>query len=182
MDTDKHIDDELTEDETKEVYAKYGLTAYMSQLFERELGTFLVHIIQSQNLSWPLEKPTALFEHIPQKTLGHLLNELKKKIQLDPEIEQTLIDAVSKRNYLVHRFYYDNAYKFVSKKGQKEMISELDTMIELFNKAAEFSFNSAKETRKLIGYNENEIDSLTDQIMKREIKNFSETGNVSPGF
>ncbi|MFT4579644.1 MAG: hypothetical protein ACI9UO_002490 [Nitrospinales bacterium] len=105
MDTDKNQRIEPTEEEIKEVYARYGLTSYIAQLFEVELGQFLFHVIQMQKRPLAEEEADSIINDISQKTLGRLLNELKKKSTLELELEQKLQDAVKNRNYLTHHFF-----------------------------------------------------------------------------
>ena len=150
-------DTELTEDEIREVYARHGLTAYNSQLFERGLGMFLFHVIQMQQLSWSKEELNSLFSDISKKTLGYLLNELKKKTKLEPDLETKLKEAVDKRNYLTHHFFYENAYKFFSKKGQTEMIEELNSLRMQFEEAETIALCLSQSIRNLIGVDEKKI-------------------------
>ncbi len=182
METDQNIESELTEDEIKEVYARYGLTAYTSQLFEKELGQFLTHVIQMQKKTWSSEEIDSVINDISLKTLGRILNELRERVKLKPQLENKLKEAANKRNYLAHHFFSENAYKFFSKKGQTEMINELNSLKELFDEAESISRALSKTTRKIIGFDENKIEALANQTIQKELKNFLETGSVSPGF
>ncbi|MBC8286328.1 MAG: hypothetical protein H8E42_02515 [Nitrospinae bacterium] len=182
MNTDNNTDIDITDEETKEVYARYGLTAYTAQLFEIELGQFLIHVLQMQNLVRTVEELDSIVNNISQKTLGFILNELKKKTKLEPRLEEKLKIAVDKRNYLTHHYFYKNSFKFFSKKGQAEMIAELNALRELFEEAENISLSLSKITRKLIGYDENKIEVLAEETMKAQIKSYADTGSIRSDF
>ncbi len=175
MDTDKNQRTEPTEEEIKEVYARYGLTSYVAQLFEVELGQFLFHIIQMQAEPWTEEEADSIINDISQKTLGRLLNELKKKTTLEPELEQKLKDAVKNRNYLTHHFFYKNSFKFVTNRGQLEMIEELNSLREQFQEAEVIALTLSKVTRKIIGFDEEKLQSEAKNMMEGQIKRYEKT-------
>ena len=54
-----------------------------------------------------------------KKTLGRLIRELKKHIDLDNSAEKALKLALDERNFVIHRFFNDNIEQFVTPEGRK---------------------------------------------------------------
>src|SRR4051812_17630839 len=93
------IDD--CEDETLEVYARFGLAYYMTECVHRAL----VHVVAML----PFDKATAarprIEEHMrvaEQKTFGQLVPRAKEI--LDGNLHNSLEWALAQRNFLAHRF------------------------------------------------------------------------------
>ena len=67
-----------------------------------------------------------------QRTLGQLLKELKKYVQANDELKQTLRDAWKKRNWLAHNYFKGRGMELMSSAGCNLMISELKEAEQLF--------------------------------------------------
>jgi hypothetical protein len=63
-----------------------------------------------------------------RKTLGQLISDVRKKINVPGEIEEALSVALEDRNYLIHRFFAKHDIDFDSNPGRHEMIEELCTI------------------------------------------------------
>ena len=67
-----------------------------------------------------------------KKTLGGLISALRKAAVVSADFEQKLLDALAKRNWLVHPYFWDRAGHFMSKKGRDAMTTELQEAVEPF--------------------------------------------------
>lgn len=125
----------------KEVYAHFGLALYRAQCVEQSISQLLIFfdffhknvLTATSQADWESKFET-YDEALSKKTMGQLLKNLALLGMLDNGIETLLGDALSKRNYLAHRFFVENAYNFLSSAGRNLMIVELETIRDLFNK------------------------------------------------
>lgn len=118
----------------KEVYAFFGLCSFYSQVFERGLINLAV-ILHSKGHTKITGK---VFEEAFQKkerfTLGNLITDVKKQIEIDSHLEEELYEVLKSRNYLIHEFFVKHDIDFGSTNGRADMIKELRTMTFHFQK------------------------------------------------
>jgi GTP1/Obg family GTP-binding protein len=151
----------------KEVFAWYGGTAYAAQCFEVELVILLLH---AHRLRKPASTPQQLDEidlRLSKRTLGQLLNELKEHFDLHPQFKSLLNEYIGKRNYLAHRFFYDNARNLLSRTGCESMIAELKTIHATMKEADAVAQAVSGRLRNLLGISEEEMRKLVDEQLSR---------------
>ncbi|QQA77087.1 hypothetical protein [Pectobacterium parmentieri] len=131
MDTSEHC---------KEVYAYFGLAMYRAQCVEQSIVQLLIFFdffkenVPKFSTSEKWEVDFDRFDDmLSKKTMGNLLNSIKKLSVLDDDIENTLSLALKTRNWLAHAYFVDHALDFINESGRNKMITELEKVIELFN-------------------------------------------------
>lgn len=120
------------------LYARFGLTAEAGQLLETELGTLLIaDAIKLHGLDKVRNKVLAkkILEEIDRKTLGQLIQTLRKQRTVPPEFESELEIALSERNRLNHSFYMEHNLRKQSEDGRQIMIADLEVIHERIQKA-----------------------------------------------
>lgn len=114
-----------------ELYAKYGIAAEAAQLFETELGTLLLALRGLEN-DWHLVSDGAaardVLDTIDRSTLGRVLNDLKRHITIEGDLEEGFSSALKVRNRLMHGFFERHNFKIQTKKGRREMVADLDRL------------------------------------------------------
>lgn len=66
------------------------------------------------------------FDHGRTRTLGQLLRMLNSHATTFPEdLRHMLNEALSRRNYLTHHFFWDSAHDFMDPEGRQVMINRL---------------------------------------------------------
>lgn len=145
-----HTDDipEPDGSDAKEVYAFYGLAAYMAQVVEKALVTLLA-IVETNGVRTTRADYEAVFSQLDSRTFGQLLRRLARMLPISAEIEALLLEALQRRNYLAHHFFADRAAAFMVNHGRVQMIAELRAYTELFHRA------------------EDQIGLLRDPVMKK---------------
>lgn len=53
------------------------------------------------------------------------ITQIKKSVDLPDDFEKKLADALKKRNFVAHHYFWNSAMKMSHKRGQEEMIAEL---------------------------------------------------------
>ena len=95
-------------------------------------------------------------------TIGKLLRKLKEYVSVHDDLEQTLSEALTKRNWLVHDYFRERAEELLSPAGCNLMISELVEAQQLFKHATHTLNMSVKTIRERFG--------LTDEVLEREFE------------
>ena len=112
-----------------ELYAKYGIAAEAAQLFETELGTLLLGL-RGLDEGWHLvpdgEAAREILDTIDRSTLGRMLNDLKRHITIEGDLEEGFAAALRARNRLMHGFFERHNFKIQTEEGRREMIADLD--------------------------------------------------------
>lgn len=131
MDTSEHC---------KEVYAYFGLSMYRASCVEQSIIQLIVfydffskHAPNFKSKEQWESDFDKFDEEMSFKTMGRLVKHLTGIKAISAEIEENLQKALSKRNWLAHRFFVDHALNFVSAAGREIMINELQQCYELFN-------------------------------------------------
>ena len=107
-----------------------------------------------RRLSW-----TQQFEN----TLGRLLHEIKNHVAIPDEVSALLGEALSKRNWLAHGYFWDRAADFMTDSGCVRMISELEMVQEVFEGAVQKLDAIVRPIRERFG--------LTDEAIAAEASN-----------
>jgi len=89
------------------MFANYGFTALAAQALEKSL---LLLIAANECLEEGQTKRGALYEVFGRhnrKSLGLLIGALRGKVILPQDLENDLDQALEKRNYVMHHFFFD---------------------------------------------------------------------------
>lgn len=109
--------------QVREVYAHFGLAMYYAQGLERTLALALSTVYGSNSLS--RSQFEALRECNYKKTLGQLIQQIRQTVAVDKDLEAALFEALRKRNWLAHGYFWDRAAAFCKEDGRRTMINEL---------------------------------------------------------
>ncbi len=116
----------------KEVYAQFGLVMYQVQCFERTLAILLVTAYAPDLQEITRSQYEELLGKYFQRTLGTLINQLREFITISRQLETSLSRALQKRNWLVHRYFWERAITFMKEDGREQMIKELREIGQFF--------------------------------------------------
>jgi len=105
MDTDKPSDDLL-----RELYARFGLAYYHSEVLHRGLCIILAMSDLPRRDLVTRPRVEELLSHAFSLTLGDVIGELAGKIP--GEYSTNLDEACKKRNFLAHHFWFDRVLAF----------------------------------------------------------------------
>lgn len=160
----------------KEVYAYFGLAMFRAQCVEQsiiQLLIFLVFFKENATKISSVEKWALEFDNfdktLSKKTMGHLLGALRELGVLNEVIENTLLKALTKRNWLAHGYFVDRAIEFLSKSGRNQMIGELEDIIELFNLAEDYLQPISKKIALQYGLTDDKLEEMKKEIYPSEI-------------
>lgn len=132
MDEESHI---------KEVYAHFGLAIYGAQVLEHGIVNALIYCDLIPNKAHTVrskEEWSKLFDAFMERnfkdSLGTMIKTLKAVIPVTPELEERFAECLRKRNWLAHHYFKDRVHLFLSEAGRDEMILQLASAHQLFEK------------------------------------------------
>ena len=149
-------------EQIKDVFAHFGLAIFQAQALERQLAITLATKYGPGPTRISREEFDSILEGLFSRTLGRLVNEMRKLANLsDDEVDQ-LQEALKKRNWLAHSYFWERAVDFLSESGRNVMIGELQE--------AACSFETLDELFKTRTLEWGESVGLTQQDLGREME------------
>jgi len=143
----------------KEVYAHFGLAMFMAQGLEQTLAIALATVYGPGTQRITRTQYDDLLKLNFRKTLGMLINQIRKTVELTEELEQMLSEALEKRNWLAHDYFRERAVVFNDENGRDSMIKELKETAD-FIEDVDYRFMAILEQW-------GEKHGVTEQIIER---------------
>lgn len=125
---------DLESDQIKEVYACFGLAIYQAQCLERQLAILLSTEYGLGPKKMTRDQYDELLQSFFVKTLGSLIKHLRQSVDISDDLDSILIEALKKRNWLAHHYFWEKAGQFMTEKGRIQMIRELQSIADFFNR------------------------------------------------
>jgi|CXWL01.1.fsa_nt_gi hypothetical protein len=150
----------------KEMFANYGLTAIEALSLEK---TLLLLIAAIDNLGKGNHPKEVLHEYLKsnsKKTMGFLIGEVKKRMNLPPSLEANLKKVVTDRNHIIHHFFMDEYEIMILPNGPTILSNKLrpirDFLATVHSEIDELVGLVIAELRKPI----NEISPIVRNMLK----------------
>lgn len=119
-------------EQLNELYKLYGIAAHNCCNIEYRIANLLLGPKWKQIDGLSPDKVTEVFEKLGRFPLGALLKEYKQHFNFTDEQFSLAENVLDKRNYLTHRFFGNYGKQMHDPSIQKEMISELQELIGMF--------------------------------------------------
>jgi hypothetical protein len=158
----------------REVYAYYGLTMYHIQCLERTLAMLEATVYNSNADHITKSQFDSILERNFKKTLGQLIFTIKKAIDLPDNFEKKLSDALEKRNFIAHHYFWARAIKFSHTRGQEEMITELSQLSAYFEEMDKELYLVLRKWGNAKGVTDNRIYQIMGNMLLSEIKDIDD--------
>ncbi len=154
---------EQNEDLVREMYARFGLAYYYSEVLHRGLCIILaLSGISDSNL---MTRPR-IEEHLARAfslTLGGVIAELRGKVPT--EFMDRLKDILEKRNFLAHHFWFERAHLMFTATHLQQLIHELDSYTLVFNQLDEETKQFFENIRNNLGITEQDLDDSLSRVL-----------------
>ncbi len=159
-------------DLVREVYAHFGLAYYQTEVLHRALSS--IYAVVPFDTAAGITGPRV--EERMAQAFGLTLGQLVAAIDpwLNDELRTILGDAVERRNFLAHQFWYDRAHLFFTDVGLTDVLSELLEHISVFERAERDVEERFQEQRAALGLADPErlAASMADVIAGRDTQPF----------
>lgn len=154
------------EEHIKEVYAHYGLTMYQAQCVERALCILLASgkapILKSITKYDYDNILNTLFKH----TLGGLIKEMRKDMEIVDDFEKNIEKALEKRNWLAHNYFWERAGHFMTFEGRNFMLKELQEITSFFEVLDDYLTKINVEWVKKNGITTEFLEKQMEELVK----------------
>ena len=161
----------------REVFARFGLTAYSAQCLEMEAGNLILAYIRVAGKIENKSILEAVERSIDRDTLGRLLLEIKKVATFGDGLENYVNSALDRRNFLIHSFFKSHDKALLSNDGRTQMIEELDDIRFEIQRADKLLHSLSIVLLKTIGYTEEQIENFP---LKDEVEQYTPPNHRSP--
>lgn len=145
--------------DVKEVYTFFGLASYAGQCLEKGLVNFAMAYQLLEPKALTQDEWLELYESLNKRTFGQLLKAVKKRAEIPEPLMSNLEEALIKRNWLAHDFFYDRAVHLTEHDGRAIMIQELRKLAELFQVADRMIDSVCEIVWESFGVTEDWVDS-----------------------
>ena len=159
---------ERESEEVREVFARYGLAIYRAQCLERQLSIILATKYGPGPTRISGEELDENLEGLFVRTLGRLVQKIKMLAELGEEQEQQLQEALRKRNWLVHGYFWERAVELLSESGRASMIQELEEVPDFFDTLDEVFTNRTMEWGTTVGITEQSVDQELQRLIRAQ--------------
>lgn len=119
-------------EEIKEVLATFGAAALAAQSLERQLAITLATALAPDGRVQSVQQYDELLQAYFHRTAGQLGNLVNGSGSALLDLKEDIKQAVQRRNFLMHHYFWDRAVAFTSSEGRKQMIEELSDIRNLF--------------------------------------------------
>ena len=158
------MSEEPTEEEVKEVYARFGLAYYFSEVLHRALcNAYALAPFEDEDEISAMRVDERL-GFAWSTTLGRIINHIGETF-LSQEVLDRLDDALERRNYLAHYFWFEQIPKINSRSGVEEMIGELDEAIETFRSLNEEVGVQLRNHAEKVGITEQVLEEAKEDVL-----------------
>lgn len=115
----------LDSDQSRELFAYFGLAVYYSQALEQQLANLLM-LIKLYKGQVPSEEDFAqLYQRKLSSSLGQLVQEIQHYFPFSEEETLQLKEVWKQRNHIVHDYFKERIHETFSPAGRSRMIREL---------------------------------------------------------
>ena len=154
---------EPSEDEIKELYARFGRAYFFADVLHRGLCNFyaLAHLPAEGPVTQPMVEENLAVAFAA--TLGWVWQRLKDRFSAsDAEVVAT---AVKTRNFIAHHFWYERNHLMFSTDGCASAVAELDSAVDLFRRADALADPQVSALGLRLGVTKDTIDAALAEAM-----------------
>ena len=121
------------------LYVLCGEALLWAQMLEQEIltGILLHAVVRGTVLS--RDEANELLRRKDKQPLKHKLDEVFKRVGTKPDLTPVFYEALEKRNFFVHRFFWDRMELSFSYDGREKLVAEVEELRELFRSAYLFA-------------------------------------------
>ena len=151
---------------TREVFARFGLAMYRAQCLERELAIILATKYGPGPFNVSRTEFNSIFEKLFSKSLGQLVSNITQLSALSEDEEERLKAALEKRNWLVHRYFWERVVDLLSYSGLASMIDELQDTADIFESLDELFTTKTREWGESVGISKELVNEHLERLIK----------------
>jgi len=149
----------------KEVFAWFGTAVYYAQCVEVELIIARLFFAR-RGASEPSDEEWQKIEG-EKRTLGNLLQFLRKQIEVGQEEVEVLNQCLGDRNFIVHDYWYRRSSLLATPSGCEDVIAELQQMAERLKRGNAIAEAISRRVRAQVGIDEASVRQVQHEFITR---------------
>jgi hypothetical protein len=170
--------DEDDDPQVVEVFARFGRAVYMANVVEDQLVLTLMQnqfmgtkedFVKAQGKGFDRAKIAAEWDAYEKeqrgKTMGQLRNLVKNSPVFDEALKKRIDDAKTRRDFLAHHYWREQAFTMQTKEGREKMIAELIADAETFEEVAADIHKAMEPVRAKLGIKDEVLDAHVEKQM-----------------
>jgi hypothetical protein len=146
------------------IYLEMGAAVQDSQRLELYISFIVTLLIDLSGGTLSDDEFKGWMENFGTQTLGHLIEEIKKKVGFTDEAVDTLRKALRSRNFLIHRFYNARTDLFLNQSGREKALQEIAQKRVTINSANAMLDPVMNDLIRLKGI---DIEQIREEILSR---------------
>jgi hypothetical protein len=161
-----------------EAFARFGRAVYMANVVEDQLVLTLMQIqfmrtkedfVKAQGKGFDRAKIAGEWDAYEKqqrdKTMGQLRNLVKTSADFDDALKKRIDEAKTRRDFLAHHYWREQAFTMQTKEGRDRMIAELIKNADIFEKLATDIHDAMKPIRAKLGIKDENLDAEVEKQM-----------------
>lgn len=159
----------------REVYANFGLAMYAAQCLERTMGIALATVYMPEKITRAQLKKIRKVQcedflgYTFTEPLGNLVRQIRESVELSEELEEMLSEALRKRNWLAHNYFWERAKTFMSAEGKHDMLEELQKLTDFFNNVDSTFMAILEKWMEKRGITKEVVDRIMEESIESEV-------------
>lgn len=150
-----------------ELFRDFGFAAFKAQMLESSLVHLLLAADKSGMIKLENKKSIELELVLSKKTLGPLIEELRKG-GISADLDEILKDALEARNFLTHHFFNWHSKAFATENERGSMLRELQKLRFRIGKATDLMANLRADVYvRVFGVTEDELRLLYEEYKRQ---------------
>jgi hypothetical protein len=146
-----------------QVYNRFGIAAHTASEIEGKLVIILSAVYHKEKTFLAIEDYYRLFAEHSRKTLGQLVKLFRERASLPEYFDETVTEALDRRNYLIHRFFRDKADDFKSPNGCDALVTQLVTINDSLDAADQYLGDLLDSWLRSRGIDPEEVPYIEDK-------------------
>ncbi len=160
------------DEKVKLIYAYFGLAVYEFQVLEQEPSNMLSTDRILKKKAKTKNEVDEIIDDVEnsKKTLGVFVNEVKQSYSLSDTTVTDLRSILSKRNYIVHKYFKVEGQKFYSDLGRREMLTYLCFSVDETKALCEKLQNVYFKYASNLGLTVERLNQLASEMIEEELE------------
>lgn len=146
-----------------QVYTRFGIAAHTASKVEDKLVIILSAVYYKEKTPLAGEDYYRLFTQHSRKTLGQLVKLFRERAALPDYFDETVTEALDRRNYLIHRFFHQKSDRLTSPEGSDALVGELVSINDSLDAADQYLGDLLDSWLRSRGIDPDEIPDIEEE-------------------
>lgn len=154
------------EEQTKQVYAYFGLAVYFAQVLEQHAINMIALKLMIEHKITESDEIDKLWNKYEgsKKTFGALINEINQLYKISDNHKAQLKEFLNKRNFIAHDYFKFNVDIFYNENGKFRMVKDFIAFREQAKEIDGILTTYFEEYQKIAGITPERLEKLSAEL------------------